>query len=326
MIPDEKFVFAPVLVPTLNRYDHFVRLVESLQKCKYADRTELVIGLDYPPSHKYEEGYNRIKKYLDNGINGFGEIHIIYHEKNVGQGGNLLSMREYISNKYDRYIITEDDNVFAYSFLSYMNAMLEKYKDSNEVLLISGFSYPVNWVDNQGLGVIKEQSFFSEWGFGAYISKREKIMNYYSSGYYLREYKEKKLAWKVLKKSKKNFCYYIDGIWKKNLSATDVGESIYLLCNDKYCVMPLISLVRNEGWDGSGRHCENDDRLGRIFINQKIDEEGKDWFAISNKENIQSIKENEIIINRFFKASYIEQVKAIVKWVLISIEIIVKKR
>ena len=45
--------FYPVVIPTLNRFDHFRNCVESLVRCTHADKTELIIGLDFPPYEKY---------------------------------------------------------------------------------------------------------------------------------------------------------------------------------------------------------------------------------------------------------------------------------
>ena len=46
---------APVIIPTLCRYDHFKRLMESLNKCTWADKTDVYIGLDYPAPVDIEE-------------------------------------------------------------------------------------------------------------------------------------------------------------------------------------------------------------------------------------------------------------------------------
>ena len=43
---------APVIIPTLCRYDHFKRLMESLNKCTWADKTDVYIGLDYPAKRR----------------------------------------------------------------------------------------------------------------------------------------------------------------------------------------------------------------------------------------------------------------------------------
>lgn len=62
--------YAPILIPTLNRYKHFRRCVESLSKCTHAEKTELVIGIDYPPVEKYREGWEKISEFITT-ITGF---------------------------------------------------------------------------------------------------------------------------------------------------------------------------------------------------------------------------------------------------------------
>ena len=41
--------FYPVVIPALNRYEHFKNCVESLAKNTLTGETELIIALDYPP-------------------------------------------------------------------------------------------------------------------------------------------------------------------------------------------------------------------------------------------------------------------------------------
>lgn len=57
----DDFNYYPIVIPTLNRYEHFKKCVESLARNTHADKTELIVGLDYPPSDKYMEGYLKIK-------------------------------------------------------------------------------------------------------------------------------------------------------------------------------------------------------------------------------------------------------------------------
>lgn len=55
---------APVIIPTLCRYDHFKRLMESLNKCTWADKTDVYIGLDYPAKEEHRDGWMKIKRFL----------------------------------------------------------------------------------------------------------------------------------------------------------------------------------------------------------------------------------------------------------------------
>ena len=115
--------YYPVIIPTLNRYEHFKRCVESLARNTHADKTELVIGLDYPPSKKYEKGYKQIKEYLPS-INGFKKITIFGRRENYGVHRNFIALQNYAFEHYDAVISTEDDNEFSPCFLDYMNKAL----------------------------------------------------------------------------------------------------------------------------------------------------------------------------------------------------------
>lgn len=50
-------IYSPVIIPTLNRYEHFRECLESLEHCVDADKTTVYIGLDYPPSEKHVDGW-----------------------------------------------------------------------------------------------------------------------------------------------------------------------------------------------------------------------------------------------------------------------------
>ena len=120
--------YYPVGIPTLCRYEHFRRCVESLRNNTHANKTELVVGLDYPPSDKYKDGYEKISKYVDT-IDGFAKVTVFRHKENLGAVGNWAYVQNYIFQNYDAAIMSEDDNEFAPCFLEYMDRCLEKYAD-----------------------------------------------------------------------------------------------------------------------------------------------------------------------------------------------------
>lgn len=57
-------VYYPICIPTLCRYEKFKECIESLAHNTIASKTDLIIGLDFPPSEKYREGYEKIKEYI----------------------------------------------------------------------------------------------------------------------------------------------------------------------------------------------------------------------------------------------------------------------
>ena len=51
--------FAPVVIPTLCRYQHFRNCLETLAQCTWAEYTEVYVGLDYPLNESHCEGYDK---------------------------------------------------------------------------------------------------------------------------------------------------------------------------------------------------------------------------------------------------------------------------
>ena len=265
-------VYAPVIVPTLNRYEHLQRLVSSLQKNKEAIETELIIGLDYPPSDKYKDGWIKIKNYLPT-ITGFKRVKIIEAEKNLGATENLNILKQYVWDEgYDRYIVSEDDNEFSPNFLSYMNWGLEKFKDEDRVVAISAYNYPIDMSFYS-----KDYYFahyFSAWGCG----RTKKQEEYLKEHVFKKEFLSSllKSPYKILK-----ICFRVGWrmvldiilLYKNNNIYGDCFQTYYQWTENRFCVFPKISKVRNWGHDGSGLHSGDSDDEANIYHNQDIDDQ-----------------------------------------------------
>ena len=255
--------YYPILITTLNRYTHFKRCVESLAANKYADQTELIIGLDYPPNEQYVEGYNQIKAYIPL-ISGFRKVTVFEREENFGPKKNFNSILEYAYNFYDAIIGTEDDNVFSPCFLEFMNQGLNHFKNDKRVMTVSGYTEP------QYYGRVKESVMFSydcsPWGMGMWKHK-----NYTYSNDFLRDiiFNPRK-SWKIFYKSPGLF-HQLMGMVKGNYINGDGYRSIYNVINNTLQFSPSLSLVRNMGYDNSGVTCGTVDLFDRT--NQLISEE-----------------------------------------------------
>ena len=119
-------IFAPIIIHTLNRYKHFKRCLESLERCTCADQTDVYVGLDYPPSDKYVEGWKKIDAYLveKEKNNGFKRLYVKRRNHNYGVGNdnsNGSALMKEVKEVSNCYIFTEDDNEFSPDFLSYCN-------------------------------------------------------------------------------------------------------------------------------------------------------------------------------------------------------------
>lgn len=264
MTNNEQYIYAPVVIPTLCRYKHFKRCIDTLSECSGADKTELYIGLDFPVKEDHWEGYRRICDFLPT-ITGFKNVVVIRREENRGAIGNARDLLDIVHQKYDRYIFSEDDNEFSLNFLDYINAGLNKYRDNPEVVAICGYAEPRCSYD-----CMKTYPFnaypiigYNAWGVGVWFDKKPAFT--ITSDEILSSFKT------VFKAVKLNHGISIHRMmYRKRSNATgDLLWRLYCAFNKKYCIYPRISKVRNWGFDGSGGNCA----VQTFYSEMKIDED-----------------------------------------------------
>lgn len=302
--------FAPVLIPTLNRHVHFKRCVESLSACTHADKTDLYIFLDYPLKDNHWDGYEHIKACLPN-IKGFKTVNIIEREKNYGVVDNTFRSMEYLFERYDKLIYSEDDNEFSPNFLVYINKGLNEFVHDPSVFAVCGYNYPmkipIKYINNhyfvQG---------FSAWGFGMWKTKYESLDLSIAN---LKKFLRNPLN--IIKLKNKQYDLLI-GLINVVKSGNVYGDRMFCYNNiikGTYSVFPLISKVRNHGHDDSGSHCTR--MLNDIFSSQVIDDqETFDYDINVEKENTIINKALRNHINDFTKNSFKKKFKSLIKYLL----------
>lgn len=263
---------APVLITTVNRYHHFRNCLESLSRCGLAEKTDVYVAVDYPPSKKYWEGYNKIKEYLDTcGTLGFLSLNITYRERNYfySRGGNMRPLRDEVLKKYDTVICTEDDNIFSPNFLVYMNKGLEKFKNDKTVLAINGYChiFPLKYYKNN---FMRHDVFFSVWGFGIWKDRIELLDEKCNVSHFRKVFFHPHKMARLLMSSPTNLISFFKSILRTG-GLTDSILSVFMVVENKCVIMPIVSKVRNCGFDKSGEHSLNDE-VSRMLSLQKIDD------------------------------------------------------
>lgn len=259
-------MYAPIIIPTLNRYDHLVRCIESLKKNPLASETELYISLDYPPSEKYVGGYLKVKNYLENELNdGFKSIKKFYQKENLNAYGNMIFLYKEAFKYYDKCIYTEDDNEFAPNFLDYINKGLELFENDEEIFAISGYNdgRPWNFKD----GNVAKIKILQEWGMGVWKNKIEKAWEWINRKNFENILYDKNKCELIYNARYKTYYVFIQSLLAnpadKSVYICDGGEiasidytfGVYLIIMGKVSIIPKVSLVRNWGFDGSGVNC-----------------------------------------------------------------------
>lgn len=315
-------IYAPVLIPTLCRFDHFKQCIESLSHCIWADKTEVFIGLDYPSKESHWDGYNKIKNYLETATLGFKKLHVIVREKNygtTGQNSNALTLRRQVFKQFDRVILTEDDNIFSPNFLIYLNRGLEKFQDDRSVFAVIGYRhfYPIKMSDNT---FFRQNVEFCAWGYGIWRNRYESLP---PCDYFIKNFSFKKL-FSIKRDLGGNLALKYWSYYFRPFSAWyDIPMGVYTYLMGMDLIMPTkASLVRNLGWDGTGENCTGPDSLVQQHMTQNMADDTDFDFVGSGhefyKENQTSYRTNSYsrVSNFFFWKKFI---KWLIKFMLIKL-------
>ena len=261
----ELVMYAPIIIPTLNRIKHLKRCIESIKKNKEACNTELYISVDYPPSEKYENGYEEVKDYVKT-ITGFNKVNYFIQTENLGPGLNSKFLQEEIAKKYDCFIFSEDDNEFSPDFLCYMNWGLSRFRDDETIVAICSASDFKIILGNNNSDYLKLEAY-NAYGSGQWISKNEKFTNYLKKKDVNEIYRSKVLRKKMILNDPMIYRWVaLDSLRKipvmrnKNggLTSIDIWKNVYCFDKNFRCIIPVIPKSRNWGNDGSGIHSTPD--------------------------------------------------------------------
>lgn len=290
----------PVIIPTLCRYEHFKRCVESLACCIHADKTELIIGLDYPQKESHKEGYRLLCEYIPT-IKGFKNVIVLKRAYNYGAVNNYVDLCKYAFQYYDALISSEDDNEFSPCFLDFMNKALMKYKDDNRIMSVSGYN-PVLYYGAQNSNVYCTPVSYA-WGLGIWKDKDNEFkrsLEYTSKGDCI--LKSSSDSYKLFKTVPTSFSLLISMISKKT-EWEDVIRTSFNVLHERVQLRPSVSMVRNWGHDGSGEHCGvNKGMMGQEILSQNTFELDaiNECISIGKKIKLLFVDDLGIYSKRFF--------------------------
>lgn len=268
-------VYAPIVIATLNRYEHLKRCIESLQKNDWAKYTELYISVDYPVKESHWDGYWKVREYLEGGLDGFQKVNTFYQSVNLGPNKNYQFLFRKVLERYDRYIITEDDNEFSPCFIEFMDKGLELFEDDPDILCLCGHTPNKKW-HTEGENVLKLSSVQYYYGTAFWQEKRACALQVFNKKSFDSIGRNPYYIWKLYYHSRNMLWWYVhrylcdpyevmvnqDGVPMD----IDINYNIYCIIKNKYIIAPVKSLSRNYGRDGSGDNCGVDPSYNPLDI------------------------------------------------------------
>lgn len=178
------------------------------------------------------------------------KVKIIEYGENQGLANSIISGVSQLCEIYGRVIVIEDDLIVAPEFLKFLNIALEKYKDKDSVMQVSGYMFPIPELENQ-IEVLFLPFIYS-WGWGTW----QRAWN---------KFDPQATGWEVLKIDKNmrrnfnldnnyNFFEMLNRQMSGQIDSWAIRWYWSVFKHNGYIIYPPISYVANIGLDGSGTH------------------------------------------------------------------------
>ena len=275
--------YSPVLIPTLCRSRHLEKTISALQRCSQAKQTDLFIALDYPAKDSHWEGYKKILEMLPS-INGFRSVNVIKRQINYGASKNIRDARKQIFTRYNSMIFLEDDIEVSPNFLDYINKGLRAFGSDKKFFAICGYSYYDDLPHDDNTFYVQKIGL-CPWGYGMRRDSFEEFESIFTKGYCLKKLLNPITLFRAAFHSWSTVLFTLIKAANPKIM-TDNVLTAYMFYENKYVVMPVVSLVKNNGFDGSGEHCDKDDSYAhRIVAHEDVFE-----FRGSGYEHYDEIK------------------------------------
>lgn len=164
---------APVILFVYNRPGHTADTLNSLLRNPECAQTDLFIFSDAARNEEGQVKVAEVRRVIRN-IQGFRSLHITERKENMGLARSVITGVSEVIEKYGRAIVMEDDLESGPDFLHFMNEMLDHYQDHPEVYSVSGYGYPIPFLNQYPYSVYFSHRG-SSWSWGTWKDRWNKI-------------------------------------------------------------------------------------------------------------------------------------------------------
>ncbi len=261
MVLKNKFKFTtPVLFLVFNRLDTTKKVFNEIKKAK---PKQLFIAADGPRNSEEKKKTDDVRKYILDNIDWECEIKTLFRDKNLGCKYACSSAIDWFFKNIEQGIILEDDCLPSQDFFRYCQEMLERYKDNNRIMHISGTNV-------MGKTSIKESYLFSKtynvWGWATW---RRAWKHYDVEMKLWPKYKNlimfNKLRHNGVISNLKSWRIY-NLTYNGNIDTWDYQWELAIRINKGLSIIPKVNMITNMGI-GGGTHTVNygDEKMVKTY-------------------------------------------------------------
>ena len=244
-------MYAPIILFAFNRLEPLKACVASLLNNSEAAETDLIVFVDGPRENKEHEAekVEAVRQFVSN-IVGFRKVEKHFSEVNKGLANSIIGGVTEVINKYSRVRVLEDDLYVAPTFLSYMNTMLTAYDMDKRIMQVTGYSSKIQKYERYKMDFYLSGRAHS-WSWATWKDRWETV------DWEVKDFDELEAN----KKLQRAFCKYGSDLfgmlkgWKYGRNNSWYIRFDYSMHKQgKYCIAPIRSLVKNDGFGPEATH------------------------------------------------------------------------
>lgn len=236
---------APVALFIYKRASHTQKSLESLSRCNQFSKTPVYVFCDGAKSIDDENSVQQARDVVKQ--QNWPNLTIIERTENWGLAKSIIAGVTELCERYGRVIVLEDDLEVAPYFLDYMNAALDKYADTEQVMQVSGYMFPVELnTDTDSIFL----PFTTSWGWATW-SRSWIHFDPEAKGYAsLRNDTTRKKSFDL----DGSYPYFraLEQQQRGKLNSWAVRWYLSVFIKHGLVLYPKYTLVRNNGFDGTG--------------------------------------------------------------------------
>ena len=238
---------APLAIFVYKRPMHTDRLLRSLARDPEFASSPVFVFSDGPKTDEDMESVDEVRR-ICRALTPPG-TNVIERHENLGLAGSLMAGITELCDRYGRVIVAEDDLIFSPLALAYYNQALRRYENDEQVMHIAGYMFPV-------AASLPDTFFYREASCWGWATWKRAWSHFNDDAHFLITEIEKRNL--VKRFNIEDSMYYMPMLKKQargELDSWAVPWYASVLLANGLTLHPGRPFVQNEGFDGTGVHC-----------------------------------------------------------------------
>ena len=242
-----------IVVFAYNRPEHLQQTLEALQSNVGFERHPLRILIDGPKSESDEVKVSLVRVVAEKFKQTKKDVAVHISTENSGLAASVINGLDRIFGVYESAMIFEDDIVSHPQTIEFLSRALQIYKNTHRVFAISGYT-----VNSKQLDVPEGypyDSFFSHrgssWGWATWRRSWDKVRWDYD---YVEGLLESSVRSAEFRKGGADLGKMLQSQRDGKVDSWAIRFQYSMFREGGVCLFPLVSLVRNIGFDSEGTH------------------------------------------------------------------------